>query len=77
MTTSFNGLQCRICLERISETQQEGVTSPCKCAGSVKLIHIKCLKEWIKAKGSVMCEICHNMYSQQWIEWAFEKDFIK
>jgi hypothetical protein len=38
---------------------------------------VKCLKEWIKAKGSVMCEICHHMYSEEWIEWAFEKDYIK
>lgn len=82
---SGNGMQCRICLESISLKGDEkpeihmknGVTSPCKCAGSVKLIHIRCLKEWIKAKGSIQCEICHSLYSSQWIEWAFEKNYIK
>lgn len=82
---SFQGMQCRICLERISlklESSPEaqllaGVTSPCKCAGSVKLIHIACLKEWIKQKGSIQCEICHSLYAKQWIEWAFEKNYIK
>lgn len=83
--TNGGGMQCRICLERIhvaSDAKPEvhlklGVTSPCKCAGSVKLIHIRCLKEWIKSKGSIQCEICHSLYQPQWIEWAFEKDFIK
>jgi len=41
------------------------------------MIHIKCLKEWIKQKGSIQCEICHSLYAKQWIEWAFEKNYIK
>jgi len=61
------GYQCRVCLEKIEEKQVQGVTTPCRCAGSVKLIHVKCLKEWVKAKGSVQCEICHSLYTPQWI----------
>eukprot|EP00347_Sterkiella_histriomuscorum_P004640 403359685 len=76
--TMNNAYQCRICLERITNIfTTSDVTSPCKCAGSVKFIHVNCLKQWVKSKGSISCEICHSLYSQQWIEWAFEKNYIK
>lgn len=77
--SSNSGYCCRICLERISQSSATNseVTSPCKCSGSVKFIHVKCLKEWMKAKGSIQCEICHNLYEKRWVDWAFEKNLIK
>jgi E3 ubiquitin-protein ligase DOA10 len=65
-------------LERIADVlATSDVTSPCKCAGSVMFIHVACLKEWIKAKGSISCEICSSLYNQEWIVWAFERNYIK
>ncbi|CDW71157.1 zinc finger protein [Stylonychia lemnae] len=44
--TMGNAYQCRICLERITNIfTTSDVTSPCKCAGSVKFIHVQCLKQ--------------------------------
>ena len=50
---------CRICLG----TEEEGVPDdeghpdklicPCKCAGSMGMIHISCLKEWVNGKRLV------------------------
>ena len=50
---------CRICLG----TEEEGAASPdgkpdklicpCKCAGSMGMIHISCLKEWVNGKRLV------------------------
>lgn len=69
---------CRICLG----TEEEGTRGddgsadklicPCKCAGSMGMIHISCLKEWVNSKRlvykgnkvqsffwkSLECELC-------------------
>ena len=34
---------CRICLER--EIPEDPFISPCKCAGSMKYIHLSCLQK--------------------------------
>jgi RING-variant domain len=65
---------CRICLNDISFDENSPLISPCKCSGSVKYIHLECLKKWIaslvKIKEnssvtsyswkSIKCEICHT-----------------
>ena len=66
-------LSCRVCLS--SENSEENpLISPCACAGSVKHIHLDCLKEWIKSKRNIRsdglyvsyswetlkCELCHH-----------------
>ena len=33
--------------------------------GTIKYIHVTCLKEWIKEKKSVMCELCHTEYTKK------------
>lgn len=40
-----SGKACRICLD---DTEEEGnpFITPCKCAGSMKFIHLQCLREW-------------------------------
>ena len=40
-------------------------------------VHIACLKNWIQVKGAIECEICHSLYQQQWIDWAFEQNYLK
>jgi hypothetical protein len=43
---------CRVCLD--SQVEPDNfLISPCKCAGSMKNIHIKCLQEWLESKKTV------------------------
>lgn len=60
--------KCRICLG-LGDNDEEMCT-PCQCTGSVKYIHVTCLKEWIKEKRSVKCELCGQNYSKKWVKWA-------
>lgn len=41
---------CRICLGEEDDALNNPLFSPCKCAGSMGLIHLECLKEWLKSK---------------------------
>lgn len=76
---------CRICLG----TEEEGVPDedgqpdklicPCKCAGSMGMIHISCLKEWVNGKRLVYkgrkvqsffwkaleCELCNEAFENR------------
>ena len=40
---------CRICLES-TEIAINPFITPCKCSGSLRLIHLDCLKEWLNSK---------------------------
>jgi len=44
-----SGKACRICLDDMEEEDNPFIT-PCKCAGSMKFIHLKCLREWLDSK---------------------------
>ena len=42
---------CRICLEDEEDFQSGNpFITPCKCIGSMKYIHVKCLREWTDSK---------------------------
>ena len=41
--------QCRICLDE-DEGGSNPFITPCKCIGSVRFIHLDCLREWLKNK---------------------------
>ena len=73
-----NSRICRICyLEEESEID-DPLVHPCKCSGSLKYIHLKCLKHWIMTKScqkveesdfcnvflfkEVECEICKMQF---------------
>ena len=43
------GRTCRICLEE-DETSENPFIIPCECSGSVKFIHLKCLRDWLNSK---------------------------
>ena len=68
---------CRICLSNENTSPEDpnnSLVSPCACSGSVKYVHIDCLKQWIKSKGVskiypncityiwkiLECELCHR-----------------
>ena len=50
--TSNNSFVCRICLEEENpdEISENPFIVPCKCMGSMKYIHVKCMREWIDSK---------------------------
>ena len=46
-----SGRVCRICLEDEEDFQSGNpFITPCKCMGSMKYIHLKCLREWTDSK---------------------------
>ena len=66
-------INCRICLYSDNKAENP-LVSPCGCTGSVKYVHIDCLKQWIKSKGvsrttgvsteyrwkKIYCELCNR-----------------
>ena len=58
-TNNYELHQCRICF-----SSKDKLISPCKCSGSIKYVHKKCLKKWIKnkAENKDSCEICGEKY---------------
>jgi len=62
---------CKICLCEDNEVENP-LINPCKCSGSMKYIHVNCLKTWIRSKvvtklfrylivhcfRNVKCELC-------------------
>lgn len=69
------GYKCRICMD-LGEGKEE-MCAPCVCTGTIKYIHVACLKEWIKEKKSIICELCNQQYTNQWKNWALENGIIK
>lgn len=67
--------QCKVCFTE-ANTQSNPLLSPCNCAGSMKFIHLMCLKTWLNSKLTVQqtdsirsyfwksfeCEICKVLF---------------
>ena len=74
LAKSTEEIICRICLAE--EEPDNPIISPCKCIGSVKYIHLNCIKEWLEGKKhkketplvnsyiwrGLECEICKAYY---------------
>ena len=63
-TSDSNSIElCRICLE---EDEIENLIYPCKCSGTNKYVHKRCLNEWRASSDNRdnfdRCEICHYKY---------------
>lgn len=41
---------CKICLSEEEDPINDPLITPCKCDGTMRYLHINCLKEWIKSK---------------------------
>ena len=55
---SLNGFSkktCRICYCE-EENEKNPLVQPCMCSGSLKYIHLKCLKQWINTRNLVEVE---------------------
>ena len=56
---------CRICYMAEDDEKDNPIIQPCKCSGSCKYIHLKCLKKWINLKSIVKVE--RNKYCSVFI----------
>lgn len=75
LSQSNLNLACRICLER-NESEDNPLLTPCKCAGTMKFIHLECLQKWLRGKTiikqnpisttvvykSLACELCKTVF---------------
>ncbi|CAL8108103.1 unnamed protein product [Calicophoron daubneyi] len=57
---SCNQFRCRICLE--GDDLEDTLLSPCRCKGTVGLVHKQCLQRWLLESGKVNCELCGYAY---------------
>ena len=69
-------IQCRICLSPEEDPIDNPIINPCQCIGSVKYIHLECIREWLEGKKhkketpyvnsyiwrGLECEICKAFY---------------
>lgn len=53
-----NEIICRICFLPTSERYQ-----PCRCDGTMRYIHRRCLSDWIQTNRSRTCNICYAKYT--------------
>ena len=53
--------ECRICLGTSAEGGGE-MCAPCGCVGSVRAVHVACLKRWCRETGAVSCELCTEKF---------------
>eukprot|EP00826_Nyctotherus_ovalis_P019423 TRINITY_DN1598_c0_g3_i1.p1 TRINITY_DN1598_c0_g3~~TRINITY_DN1598_c0_g3_i1.p1 ORF type:complete len:322 (+),score=24.22 TRINITY_DN1598_c0_g3_i1:86-1051(+) len=54
--------QCRVCLGEDNSPPNKLIESPCMCIGSVRLIHVDCLKQWLKSKVNKKCTEVSTTY---------------
>eukprot|EP01054_Gregarina_sp_Poly1_P002139 Gregarina_sp_Poly_1__2138@NODE_1567_length_3829_cov_208_686603_g1034_i0_p1_GENE_NODE_1567_length_3829_cov_208_686603_g1034_i0NODE_1567_length_3829_cov_208_686603_g1034_i0_p1_ORF_typecomplete_len480_score53_11RINGv/PF12906_7/9_3e16DUF587/PF04532_12/0_039FANCL_C/PF11793_8/0_1FANCL_C/PF11793_8/2_7e03zfRING_2/PF13639_6/1e04zfRING_2/PF13639_6/0_83zfRING_2/PF13639_6/3_4e03_NODE_1567_length_3829_cov_208_686603_g1034_i022773716 len=74
---STGGPVCRICLCEEEDAKEDPLVSPCKCKGSMKWIHLKCLRTWMEGRLNIKtdevgptcffwrpleCELCQESY---------------
>ncbi|KAL1140163.1 hypothetical protein AAG570_000095, partial [Ranatra chinensis] len=57
---SYSSDICRICHD---SDKDEGLLSPCKCKGSMSLVHRSCLERWLAEADSTVCELCGHVYN--------------
>lgn len=53
-------IYCRICHE---DESLEELIDPCKCAGSLGLVHTGCLEKWLSTSNTDRCEICKYVFT--------------
>ncbi|KAI0208514.1 E3 ubiquitin-protein ligase MARCH3 [Lamellibrachia satsuma] len=68
---SFEGPICRICHEGNGKEQ---LISPCRCMGSMGMVHRTCVERWLGSSNSNKCEICQYQYQTEqhprpFIDW--------
>ncbi|OMJ74400.1 hypothetical protein SteCoe_26697 [Stentor coeruleus] len=69
MSENSPGQACRICCCEEGEDDNP-LISPCKCIGSMKVIHLLCLKKWLESK--VSCRNLGTVSSYYWNDFICE-----
>jgi len=58
--------RCRICLDAAESEETGALFSPCRCAGSIGLVHTRCQEAWRDAtarpRDEVQCAVCGHRY---------------
>lgn len=57
-------LICRICLGDDESATDNPLIAPCKCAGTMSTIHVKCINEWLNSKRET--RVSATTHSYQW-----------
>merc|ERR1712141_279687 len=55
-TSTASKLFCRICHD------EGNLQHPCQCAGTIGLVHLKCLETWFSINGKNNCELCGHLF---------------
>ena len=50
MKNKLKSYTCRICLQEGEFSGENPLISPCNCTGSVKFLHLECLRKWLTSK---------------------------
>ncbi|XP_075534757.1 uncharacterized protein LOC142570100 [Dermacentor variabilis] len=77
--TASSGPVCRICHEG---DNMDSLASLCRCSGTMGLVHLTCLEQWLNARNTDHCEICHHRFPtaaqatrvHQFFHWALHGD---
>lgn len=64
-----NDATCRICCCE-QETDENPLIVPCKCTGSVKYIHVDCIKKWLESK--INCRSTNRVSTYHWSDLSCE-----
>mmetsp|Transcript_25837 Transcript_25837/g.80570 ORF Transcript_25837/g.80570 Transcript_25837/m.80570 type:complete len:398 (+) Transcript_25837:53-1246(+) len=74
---AMEGTSCRICMLE-GPNEDDPLIAPCGCKGSVKYVHLGCLREWIRVRRSIppagevcsgfeyhplKCDLCKGSYA--------------
>lgn len=70
-----DNVECRIC----RSCSPELIESPCHCRGSLRLVHLQCLQQWLNMSARTSCEVClsqvtlsrHIRSISMWFKLAF------
>lgn len=68
-----SGKVCRICLDEDDPTDIAGINpliTPCNCTGSMRYIHVQCVREWLDSKKQQ--QQLDGVYSYYWEELSCE-----
>ena len=60
----YTPLICRICLCDDEVLTDNPLVSVCKCSGTMSMIHIKCINEWLNSKRETRVSLTTQSY--QW-----------
>lgn len=61
--------ECRICYD--NDTGEKLLNNVCDCRGSLSVVHESCLRQWIRVKNSIQCDVCKVNYTIQTLPYQY------